>query len=172
MTPIKLMFTFAIVLALAGLGQAPAQAETVIVQPGSSVQTQAGDTVIVPGNPVPAQGGTVIGTGNRVVILKPGDPAMSDGCWAEIFEDDDFDQSDPHIIIKGPFDAASLKDLAGRNWNNDIESLIMGPRATMYAYEEKDFKSTEIVFAPNQRVKDLSEVKMGNDIESFRLKCN
>ena len=105
------------------------------------------------------------------VIVKPGDASLADGCWAEIYEDDDFDQSDPHIVLKGPFEAASLKDLAGRNWNNDIESIVMGPRATMYAYKDKDFKDTEIVFAPNQRVKDLSEVKMSNDIESLRLKC-
>lgn len=104
-------------------------------------------------------------------VVEPADRAMVDGCWAEIFEDDDFDQSDPHVMLRGPFESATLKNLAGRNWNNDIESLVMGPRATMYAYEEKDFKGTEIVFAPNQRVKDLSDAKMGNDIESFKIKC-
>jgi len=121
---------------------------------------------------MPAQGGTVIvPPGNQAVVLRPGDPSLADGCWAEIFEDNDFDQSDPHVILKGPFQAASLKDLAGRNWSRDIESLIMGPRATMYAYKDRDFKDTEVVFGPNQRVKELSEVKLANKIESLKILC-
>lgn len=172
MSLIRRVFTLAVILVLAGLAQAPAQGETVIVQPSTPATVQ-GETVIVqPGTPVPAQGGTVIlPPGSRAVVLRPGDPALADGCWAEIFEDNDFDADDPHVIIKGPFQAASLKDLAGRNWSNDIESLIMGPRATMYAYKDKDFKDTEVVFAPNQRVKELSEVKLANKIESLKILC-
>jgi hypothetical protein len=104
-------------------------------------------------------------------IVQPTDKSMADGCWVEIFEDDKYDADDPHVVLKGPLESATLKDIAGRNWNNDIESIVMGPKATMYAYKEKDFKGTEIVFAPNQRVADLSDVKMSNDIESIRIKC-
>ena len=153
MSPIRHVFTSAVFLALTGVSQA----ETVIVQPST---------------PAPAQRDTIIvQPGNRAVVVKPGDPALADGCWAEIFEDNDFDQKDAHVILKGPFEAASLKDLAGRNWSKDIESLIMGPRATMYAYKDRDFKDTEVVFGPNQRVKELSEVKLANKIESLKILC-
>jgi len=172
MTLRRFLFTVTAFVALSGLAQGPAQGETVIVQPTNP--PPAGDTVIVqPGNPAPSHGGTVIVQpgSSRAVVLRPGDPALADGCWAEIFEDNDFDQKDAHVILKGPFEAASLKDLAGRNWSKDIESLIMGPRATMYAYKDRDFKDTEVVFAPNQRVKELSEVKLANKIESLRIMC-
>jgi len=151
-------------LALTTLVQAQTSGPVIVNPSDPSV---SGPVIVNPPGPVIVNPGSMPGP----VIVKPGDASLVDGCWAEIYEDDDFDQDDPHVILKGPFESATLKDLAGRNWNNDIESIVMGPRATMYAYKDKDFKDTEIVFAPNQRVKNLSEVKMKNDIESLRLKC-
>ena len=81
-------------------------------------------------------------------------------CWVEIYEDDNYDKDDPHIQLQGPAEYATLKDLQGRNWNNDIESLIVGPGATVKAYKDKDFKGTEISFTSNQRVPNLSKVDM------------
>jgi len=92
-------------------------------------------------------------------------------CWIEIFEDENYDASDPHVKIMGPIEFATLKDVTGRDWNNDIEALIVGPNATVTAFKDKDFKGTEVAFTPNQRVPDLSKLKMGNDIESMKVKC-
>ena len=93
------------------------------------------------------------------------------GCWVEVYEDDNYDKDDPHLQIQGPAEFASLKDLKGRNWNNDIESLIVGPSATVKAYKDKDFKGTEIAFTSNQRVPDLGKLDMSDDIESMKLSC-
>lgn len=38
-----------------------------------------------------------------------------------------------------------MKNLEGKDWANDIESLVIGPNTSVYAYEDKDFKDTEIV---------------------------
>ncbi|HET7059181.1 MAG TPA: beta/gamma crystallin domain-containing protein [Nitrospiraceae bacterium] len=92
-------------------------------------------------------------------------------CWIEIFEDDNYDKDDPHLQIQGPAEFASLKDLKGRNWNNDIESVIVGPGATVKAYKDKDFKGTEIAFTSNQRVPDLAKLDMANEIESMKVMC-
>ena len=92
-------------------------------------------------------------------------------CWIEIFEDTKYDMDDPHVKIMGPGEFASLKDLSGRDWNNDVDSIIVGPNATVWAYKDKDFKGTELAFTPGQRVPDLSKLKMGNDIESLKIKC-
>ncbi|MEP6889017.1 MAG: beta/gamma crystallin domain-containing protein [Nitrospirales bacterium] len=93
------------------------------------------------------------------------------GCWVEIYEDDNYDKDDPHLQIQGPAEFASLKDLKGRNWNNDIESLIVGPNATVKAYKDKDYKGTEIAFTSNQRVPNLSKLDMSNEIESMKVSC-
>ena len=64
-----------------------------------------------------------------------------------------------------------LKNLNGRDWNNDIQSAIVGSSATVIAYKEKDFKSREIAFTSGQRIPNLSELDMSNDIESMKITC-
>ena len=92
-------------------------------------------------------------------------------CFIELFEDDNFDVDDPHVVLQGPKEYATLKNLAGKDWSNDIESVIVGSNATVRAYEDKDFKGTEIAFAPGQRVPNLGKLDMANDIESLKITC-
>lgn len=92
-------------------------------------------------------------------------------CWIEIFDDTEFDMKDPHVKLMGPKEYATLKDLSGRNWNNDIESVMVGPNATVKAYSKRDFAGTELAFTPNQRVPNLKKLDMGNEIESMKITC-
>lgn len=92
-------------------------------------------------------------------------------CWIEIFEDDNYDANDPHVKIQGPKEIATMKNLEGKDWANDIESVIVGSNASVHAYEDKDFKGTEITFAPGQRVPNLGKLDMANDIESMKISC-
>ena len=92
-------------------------------------------------------------------------------CWIEVFDDDEFDEDDPHVKIQGPAEYATLKDVYGRNWNNDIESVIVGSNATVHAWMDKDFTGPETTFTPGQRVPKLSKLKMSNTIESMKISC-
>ena len=92
-------------------------------------------------------------------------------CWIEVFDDTKYDADDPHIKVEGPKEYASLKNLNGRDWNNDIQSVIVGSSATVLAYKDKDFMGTEIAFAPGQRIPDLSQLDMSNNIESMKITC-
>ena len=92
-------------------------------------------------------------------------------CWIEVFDDTKYDADDPHVKVDGPKEFASLKNLNGRDWNNDIQSVIVGSGAMVLAYKDKDFKGTEIAFASEQRVPDLSKLDMSNDIESMKITC-
>ena len=92
-------------------------------------------------------------------------------CWIEVFDDSEYDIDDPHVKIQGPAEFASLKDLNGRDWNNDIESVMVGTNATVHAWKEKDFKGPEIAFTPGQRVPKLSKLDMSNTIESMKITC-
>ena len=42
---------------------------------------------------------------------------------------------------------------------------------SIQAYEDKNFKGTEITFAPGQRVPNLGKLDMANDIESRKISC-
>ena len=96
---------------------------------------------------------------------------VNKNCWIEVFDDTKYDASDPHVKIQGPKEYATLKNLDGRDWNNDIQSVTVGSAAKVLAYKERDFKGTEIAFTPGQRFPDLSEVGMSNDIESMKIAC-
>ena len=97
--------------------------------------------------------------------------AVDKNCFIEIFEDDNFDPDDPHVVLQGPKEYASLKNIAGKDWANDIESVIVGSNATVRTYEDKDFKGTELALMPGQRVQNLSKLDMANDIESMKIAC-
>jgi hypothetical protein len=92
-------------------------------------------------------------------------------CWIEVFDDTKYDADDPHVKVDGPKEFASLKNLNGRDWNNDIQSVIVGSGAMVLAYKDKDFKGKEIAFASGQRIPDLSKLDMSNDIESMKITC-
>jgi hypothetical protein len=47
----------------------------------------------------------------------------------------------------------------------------VGSNATVRAYEDRDFKGTELSFLPGQRVKNLGKLDMANDIESMKIAC-
>ena len=116
--------------------------------------------------------GGVIAVGALSVEAADMEMKMIDkNCWIEIFEDDNYDADDPHVKIQGPKEFATLKNLEGKDWANDIESVIVGSNASVQAYEDKDFKGTEITFAPGQRVPNLGKLDMANDIESMKISC-
>lgn len=112
-----------------------------------------------------------------VVLMGPSIASAVDlkvvdkNCWIEIFDDDEYDEDDPHVKIQGPAEYASLKDVYGRNWSKDIESVIVGTNATVHAWQNKDFTGPEITFSPGQRVPKLSKLKMANNIESMKITC-
>ena len=112
-----------------------------------------------------------------VVLMGPSIASAVDlkvvdkNCWIEIFDDDEYDEDDPHVKIQGPAEYASLKDVYGRNWSKDIESVIVGTNATVHAWQNKDFTGPEITFTPGQRVPKLSKLKMANNIESMKITC-
>jgi hypothetical protein len=92
-------------------------------------------------------------------------------CWVEIFDDSKYDAKNRHVKLQGPKEYSTLKNINGKDWNNDIESLIVGPGAMVRAYPERDFQGQEIAFIPGQRVPKLSKLDMSNQIESMKIIC-
>ncbi|HKN88139.1 MAG TPA: hypothetical protein VJV04_14850 [Nitrospiraceae bacterium] len=113
----------------------------------------------------------IVGFAVSTYAADPELQVVDKACWIEIFEDDNYDKDDPRLQIQGPAEFATLKDLKGRNWNDDIESIIVGPGATVKAYKNKDFKGTEVAFTSNQRIPDLGKLDMANEIESMKVMC-
>lgn len=103
--------------------------------------------------------------------VAPSGPAPPTGCWAMLFEDNDFDPKDPNIRVDGPQELASLENLGGRNWGDDIQSIVVGPDATVEVYDKKDFRGAQVVLQPGQKVADLGKFDMRNAINSMKISC-
>ena len=119
-----------------------------------------------------------LGFGQEVQMSEPknivGDSELEvkvvdQNCWVEVYEDTDFDVNDPYLRIRGPFEAGSLEALAGQEWSDEIESVIVGPSATVFAF---GFSGTEVTFVANHKIGDLAELDMSDDIESIKVQCN
>lgn len=62
-------------------------------------------------------------------------------CWIEIFKDHNYDADDPHVKIQGPKEFSTVKNLEGKDWTNDIESVIVGPNAPIHAMKTRILKA-------------------------------
>lgn len=92
-----------------------------------------------------------------------------DGCYVTIYENSNYEGKS--LRLDGPAEFANLKNLPGDNqdWGDKIGSLIVGPHATVKAWEDENFGDTEINFTPGQNVSDLGELGMGDDIDSIKI---
>jgi hypothetical protein len=67
-----------------------------------------------------------IGTLSSVEAADMETRLIDKNCWIEVFEDSKYDAKDPHVQLQGPQEYATLNNLNGKDWNNDIESVIVG----------------------------------------------
>jgi hypothetical protein len=75
-------------------------------------------------------------------------------------------------MVYGPAEHSNLRNLpnsGGKDWGDQIDSLIVGPQAWVQTFEDEDFEDTELWFVPNQMVRSLDELGMGDDIDSMRI---
>ncbi|MCK9689472.1 hypothetical protein [Scleromatobacter humisilvae] len=108
-----------------------------------------------------------------MVLLVPvlvTDPALAAGCWAQFYGKRDFNGDVATLI--GPAGFVSLDKGTARELKREIDSLVLGPKATLTVYEHALFKDGSVTFAANSREAGLIK-KLGfhGRIESMRLDC-
>ncbi len=120
-------------------------------------------------------------------------PAYANECWLEIYEDNDFKGANTRI--DGPAELADLRNLAGQNWSNRIDSLIVGSKAQVWAFTDINFEDTldaplnhpdalqawgerkenntekEITFGPGKKAHHLGELNFHHNINSLKIAC-
>ncbi len=92
-------------------------------------------------------------------------------CWIEIYMNEEFDKNGPRLLLVGAHDLTSLKGLNDRNWDNDIESIIVGPTASVSLYEEREFNGRVLIVESGQHIPQMRDFDLNNKIESLRTTC-
>jgi len=120
--------------------------------------------------------------------------AKDKDCWVEFFQESDY--AGDHFRLEGPVKMEHLRDVRGENWESRIDSLKVGPKAKVTVFENPNFKLTlkemakypdllkslgltekdaledsELIFAANSRVHDLSDFDFHHKIKSLIIDC-
>jgi hypothetical protein len=120
---------------------------------------------------------TVSGIDNQpepTILLVPvriQDPALASGCWAQFYSKRDF-QGDVATLV-GPAQVQSMDKGTARQLKRDIDSVSVGPRATLEVYEHAMFKDRTVSFPANSREGGLvRKLGFGGRIEAMKLTCS
>ncbi len=128
------------------------------------------------------------------VFASPTVHAKKSGCWVDIFDDVHY-RGNKHRI-SGPKKLPNLVNIKGKNWDKKIESIIVGPNAVTFLFENKNFKFTlaemskhpvlmkslgiteqdvlddsELIFQPGVKVHNFGEFHFNHKIRSMKVNC-
>ncbi|QRF58473.1 hypothetical protein [Variovorax sp. UC122_21] len=106
-----------------------------------------------------------------LVPLRVEDPAHGSGCWAQFYSKRDF-QGDV-VTLVGPATLQTLDKGTARQLQRDIDSVTVGPRATLEVYQRAMFRDRTVSFPANSREGGLiSRLGFGGRIEAMKLNCS
>ena len=116
-------------------------------------------------------------------------------CWVDLYQDSQY--SGKHVRLQGPIELENLQNVEGENWESCIDSLVVGPKASVIVFENNNFKMTlkemekypellrslgltqkdamedkEVMFGANTKVHDLSDFNYRNKVRSIKISCN
>lgn len=118
----------------------------------------------------------VLARGEKPVLVSPYDDTP---CWVSIFEGKDFHPPTARLtgpsFVKsprqGPVQDIDLHNVGGRDFINRINSLIVGPRASITVYDQPRYSGNSLSFGPDERVPDLAAHGFDNRIQSIKVDC-
>ncbi len=109
-----------------------------------------------------------------VVMLVPvqiSTKALESGCWAQFYDQRDF--KGDILTLVGPADIGGFDKGSGRELKRNIDSLVLGDKATLHVYEHQMFKDRTVQFGPNTREAGLvKKLGFGGRIQSMKLECS
>lgn len=129
-----------------------------------------------------------------VTIMSLSGAAFAGDCWLDVYAEIGF--KGEHVRIDGPAKLPNLRGVAGADWSNRIDSLVVGPKAIIRAYRKEDYQDgsmahpyhpdalkswgispteadgdAEVSFGPGQRHHHLGELSFHHNINSLKIDC-
>ena len=115
------------------------------------------------------------GTTPHVFVLVPVDLAAREnstksGCWAKIYDGENY--MGDTLTLSGPISLADMSGPFGLNWDDRVNSIELGPKATMTVFDNEGFRDQIAQFKSGQKVPDISR-KLGffDEFASIRITC-
>ena len=104
------------------------------------------------------------------VIVASKDNSMKSGCWARIYSETNY--SGDTMTLSGPLSIADMSGPFGLDWDDKVDSVEVGPKATLTVFDNEQFRDQVALFKASQKVPDVSK-KLGffDEFGSVRLSC-
>jgi hypothetical protein len=129
-------------------------------------------------NAAPSSNANVANTNSQnpaTSTSQSGGTADCGNCWVHIYDDKNFKATDDNHKICGPGAWPNLRNLAGAiklNWSDEIESLRVGPGATVIVWTGEQFTGTSHTFNPGTEKITLKDMPgFSDNISSLEIKC-
>ena len=106
---------------------------------------------------------------HRSDVVSPSN--VDSDCWVKVYESDNFRDTGSSATIRGPLDLATLENLEGKDWDDAIESIQVGPDAEVQVWKSANYAGTALTFQPNQRVENLAKLNFADEIGSMKVVC-
>lgn len=106
------------------------------------------------------------------VDVAANDNAMKNGCWARLYSQENY--GGDMLTLVGPTLLADMdtNSFFGLNWDDRVESVELGPKATMTVYDNENYRDQVAQFKPGQRIADVSKrVGLFDEFASVRIDC-
>lgn len=104
------------------------------------------------------------------VAVAVKDNSMKSGCWARIFSRANY--AGDVLTLTGPLSIADMGGPFGLNWDDKVDSVEVGPKATLTVYDNEQFRDQVAQFKPGQKVADISKpLGFFDEFASVRLTC-
>ena len=95
--------------------------------------------------------------------------AESTGCWVKIYDGHNY--SGRTLTLMGAQSLPHLEFGAGFDWEGDIDSIVVGPKAKLTLYEDELYVDRKGELKPNEKVADLHKSIASEGVESLMLSC-
>ena len=92
------------------------------------------------------------------------------GCWVEMYSKDNF-QGDALTLV-GPLDMATMRGPFGFDWENEVESIKTGPKATITIYDNENFVERSEWVGPSKEIENLDDrMELFDSFRSMKVDC-
>ncbi|QYF92360.1 peptidase inhibitor family I36 protein [Massilia sp. PAMC28688] len=96
--------------------------------------------------------------------------AAKSGCWARIYSGANY--SGDTMTLTGPLAIADMSGPYGLDWDDKVDSVVVGPKATLTVYDNESFRDQVAVFGPGRSVPDISKpLGFFDEFASVKLTC-
>lgn len=104
------------------------------------------------------------------VDIAAKDSAMKSGCWAKIYSKTNY--AGDTLTLTGPLSIADMDGPYGLDWDDKVDSIELGPKATLTVYDNEAYRDQVTQFKPGQRVADISKpLGFFDEFASIRMTC-